>query len=373
MSVRDNINPRLTIILPIGDARPTLTNTINSVLLSDSYDFELLVSDNTQGKVTFEKQHLEDSRVRLISNPIRLSMSDHWRKLIETSAGEWVCFMGADDGIVTQNLPKLLRVLQTTEYKVVSTHRVEIEWDENFYARAWTFPASKCSEKISVVYWPTWLSSLFPHFFFDLPMPYNKAVFRREEIEEFLNKQHKLFDLTPDYFLAFFLGYKTKKGLFLDIPIFVHGGSENSNGYQSKIGNETESSRDFLNRIDVDLQVAKNLPTECQGAWLANSFLLNHFQGKENIKVSRWQSINRVALSKFYQVWVRITCVSCRTHLSRNSKWMITIKKIIIDKLASLIRSYILPIRRKHRLPEHPGRHESGSSFITLENLETYL
>jgi hypothetical protein len=204
-------------------------------------------------------------------------------------------------------------------------------------------------------------------------MPYNKAVFRREEMEEFLNKQHKLFDLTPDYFLAFFLGYKTKKGLFLDIPIFVHGGSENSNGYQSKIGNDTESSRDFLNRIDVDLQVAKNLPTECQGAWLANSFLLNHFQGKEAIKVSRWHSINRVALSKFYQVWVRITCVSCRTHLSRNSKWMITIKKIVVDKLASLIRSYILPIRRKHRLPEHPGRHESGSSFITLENLETYL
>jgi glycosyltransferase involved in cell wall biosynthesis len=368
-----DIRPLLTIILPIGDPRPTLTKTIDSVLSSDEQEFQLLISDNTQGKLLLEERHVQDRRVHRVVQPNRISMADHWRELLKISSGEWICFMGADDGVVTRNLPKLITFLRTSKYKVVSTHRVEIDWDQNFLAKAWTFPASKCSEDSSILYWPTRLASLFPHFFFDLPMPYNKAIFRREEVADFLESHDKLYELTPDYFLAFFLAGKTRVGEFLDLPVFVHGGSEHSNGYQYTSGNDSEYSKDFINRINFNLQIARNLPNQCQSAWLANSFLLYHFQSKRSSNFPYWDSLNKALLSKFYEVWVARTCTSCQPHASKNSKAMIRVKQFTLDKFASLIRNYILPMRPNHQIPVHPGIRESGHSEITLKNLGSFL
>jgi hypothetical protein len=336
-------------------------------------DFELLISDNTQGKLVLSNTHLQDPRVRQIIQSKRLSMGDHWRELLEISSGEWTCFMGADDGIVSENLTKLLRVLSVTERNVVSTHRIEIDFDQNFCASVWTFPATQCSESVTEYYWPTWLSSLFPHFFFDLPMPYNKAVFRTEVLSGFLKNKFKFYDLTPDYFLAFLLAKTTKLGVYLDLPIFVHGGSEHSNGYQYTTGNITDYSNDFLSRIDSMLQFARKLPKDCQSGWLANSYLLSIFTSK-NLEAQSWISTaQRRVISKFYEVWVASTCISCTTHANRNSRLRIQIKLSLINKVASFIRNYVLPLRAHHSIPFHQGIRKSGASEIKLENLGRHI
>jgi hypothetical protein len=336
-------------------------------------DFELLISDNTQGELVLLDAHSQDPRVRQIVQRERLSMGDHWRELLTIAKGEWICFMGGDDGLVSKNLPKLLSLLRLTESDVVTTHRIEIDWDQSFVASAWTFPTSSCNETVTKVIWPTWLSSLFPHFFFDLPMPYNKAVFRGEVLRSFLEKKFKLYDLTPDYFLAFLLGKTTKEGVFFDLPVFVHGGSEHSNGYQYTSGNNTVYSEDFLSRIESNLQRAKNLPKDCQSSWLANSYLLCRFPDDTEQSNPATYQIKRNALSKFYKVWIYLTCTSCDTHKQRNSSQTIKIKILFLNKIASGIRNYLLPIQKNGRIPYHTGIRQTGKSEIRLDNLESYI
>jgi hypothetical protein len=336
-------------------------------------DFELIISDNTQGELLLLNAHLQDPRVRQIVQSERLSMGDHWRELLKIANGEWICFMGGDDGLVSKNLPKLLSLLRLTDSKVVTTHRIEIDWNQSFSASAWTFPISNCAETVTKVVWPTWLSSLFPQFFFDLPMPYNRAVFRGEVLKSFLEKKFKLYDLTPDYFLAFLLGNLTKKGVFFDLPVFVHGGSEHSNGYQSTSGNKTVYSEDFLSRIESNLQVAKDLPTNCQSSWLANSYLLCRFPEKSEYSNRSNCSFKRMTLSKFYKIWIYLTCTSCDVHRRGNSNLMIKTKIVFLNKAASGIRNYLLPIRQNGQIPFHAGIRRTGKSEIRLDNLENYL
>lgn len=281
--------------------------------------------------------------------------------------------MGADDGIISENLAKLLRVLSITDSNVVSTHRIEIDFDQNFCAAVWTFPATKCSETATTFNWPTTLASLFPHFFFDLPMPYNKAVFRTEVLSGFLRNQFKLYDLTPDYFLAFLLAKTTKRGVYLDLPVFVHGGSEHSNGYQYTTGNITDYSKDFLSRIDTTLQFARNLPRDCQSGWLANSYLLTIFTSEISESRSWILSAPRRAIAKFYEVWVASTCISCATHAKRNSIVGTQVKIALLNKVASIIRNYVLPLRGHHSIPFHQGIRKSGASGIKLANLGEHL
>jgi len=60
-----------------------------------------------------------------------------------------------------------------------------------------------------------------------LPMPYNKAVFRTEVLSGFSRSQFKLYDLTPDYFLAFYW-QRQQSPVFFSIYRYLCTGDPNT-------------------------------------------------------------------------------------------------------------------------------------------------
>jgi hypothetical protein len=153
----------------------------------------------------------------------------------------------------------------------------------------------------------------------------------------------------------------------------VHGGPQHSNGYQYTTGNVTDYSKDFLTRIDDKLQFARKLPRDCQGGWLANSYLLTIFTSEISESKSWISKTQQRVVSKFYEIWLASTCIFCPTHSNRNSKLRTQIKNGLLNKVTSFIRNYVLPHRGHHSIPFHQGVRKSGPSEIKLSNLGEYL
>ena len=367
------MNPILTIILPIGDARPTLSNSISSVLASESFDFELLISDNTQGLLKLESHISQDPRVRIIEQPERLNMAEHWLNLMKLASGNWISFMGADDGIISNNLIKLLSYMKNTDAKVVSTHRVEVFINSNLKIEWAIVPETKCEQSVNYVNWNIVLGSLFPQFFFNLPMPYNKAVFKKEILSEFLEQGSDLYGLTPDYFLAFLVALKSNSSVFLDLPIFIHGSSEHSNGWQYQNAKATPALSDFLKRIPLNEDYLKGLPKDCISAWLGNSYLSAKFGVKKSKDAKRISRIRQNAIVLFYQIWIRNHCIFCSFHKEKKSIMSVKTRTFISDKVASFIRNYLLALKPGHRIFHHESKSIEGSTDMNLLNISSFL
>lgn len=367
------MNPILTIILPIGDARPTLSNTISSVLASESFDFELLISDNTQGALKLDSHISQDPRVRIIEQSERLNMAEHWLNLMKSASGTWLSFMGADDGIIPINLIKLLTHLNNTDATVVSTHRVEVFINSTLNIEWAIVPETNCVQSAHYVKWNVVLGSLFPQFFFNLPMPYNKAVFKKEILSEFLDQGYGLYGLTPDYFLAFLVALKSNSSVFLDLPIFIHGSSEHSNGWQYQNAKATPALSDFLERIPLNEDYLKGLPKDCISAWIGNSYLSAKFGVKKSKDAKQIFRIRKNVIVLFYQIWIRNHCIFCTFHKEKKSIRSVKNRIFLSDKVASFIRNYLLALKPGHRIFHHESKRIEGNTSMTLLNISDYL
>lgn len=365
--------PVLTIILPVGDFRPTIQSTIDSVLGFKTNQIQLLISDNTGGLLKLEDPILKNPATKIVVQSVKLSMADHWRNLMLEADGDWICFMGGDDGVVTKYLSHLINEIKKSDAAVISTHRIEANWNDALTAESWTLPSTPCSLESSFIKWPIGLASLFPHFFFDLPMPYNKAVFKKSLLEDFLASEIPLFDLTPDYFLAFLVAKKSKNGAFLDLPVFVHGGSKYSNGLQQLNQANTQDATDFLSRLSPEKYYVMDLPQHCIGNWLANSYLCALVACDTAEKSTKINRIKIKNVSRFYRLWVNLTCTSCNFHINGKTNRRLKIKKFMIDKIASVARNKLLPNLQGYRIPSHSGRHGTSELSFSLIDLQDIL
>jgi glycosyltransferase involved in cell wall biosynthesis len=365
------MKPILTIILPVGDLRPTLFSSIATVLDSTSSEFELLISDNSLNGIAFDPHHGNDPRVKIVRQQARLSMSDHWLQVMEIANADWICFMGSDDGIISANLQSLIDEIRESDSDVINTHRVEAFTTEESIVTWAVVPASPCSRKANQIRWNILLASLFPQFFFELPMPYNKAVFRKNIIDEFVKSGSGLYSLTPDYFLAFLVALKSRFGIQYDLPVFIHGSSEFSNGWQIQNAKKTENLDDFISRLPENDGYILNQSHDCVLGWLANSYLTSNFP-KSGIK-NRSQRFKLILLIYFFKLWIKFTCVYCQSHTDQKTPRTLKLKIFIIDKFCSFIRNYILP-RTKYRQPSHhEGIYVQGDNSRLISNLEEFF
>ena len=365
------MKPVLTVILPIGDQRPTLFSTIGTVLASQSPEFELLLSDNSLDGVILKPEHLADPRVTVVKQHARLSMSDHWLKLLNIAEGEWVCFMGADDGVISTNLKFLIDEAKNTNFDVITTHRVEAFTTDKSEVIQAVVPISKCSNETTQSRWNILLASMFPQFFFDLPMPYNKAIFRKKILAGYLSSKSESFSLTPDYFLAFLISIKSRVGIHFECPVFIHGSSEFSNGWQIQNSKKTKNLDDFLARIPDQDGYLSNQPKDCILGWLGNSFLSAHYP--KNTKQSISQKSLLKLLKHSFGVWINLTCVYCKNHLNNKSSTEIKMKTFFSNKACSFLRNYVLPAINSRKPVHHASQEIQGNEKMLISNLDNYF
>lgn len=93
---------KISIIIPIYNAAPYISRTIESVLSQSYHDFELILVDDGSKDNSLEicKSFLQnDKRVRLTTKP-NGGVSSARNVGLEEAKGEWICFIDSDDELM---------------------------------------------------------------------------------------------------------------------------------------------------------------------------------------------------------------------------------------------------------------------------------
>lgn len=99
--------PLLSIVIPTKNRYSTLINLVEKLLDWDSTDYEIVVQDNSENNTPIENfllNHSDDPRLKYFHNIHHVTVCQNAEDAIDNSVGEYVCFLGDDDGIIKQSL-----------------------------------------------------------------------------------------------------------------------------------------------------------------------------------------------------------------------------------------------------------------------------
>lgn len=106
-------NPTISIILPVYNGAAYLSETMNSLLVQQFQDFELLVIDDASTDESHDViSSFSDPRIRYIRNETNLRLSNTLNKGITLSTGRYIARMDQDDIALPERLEEQFRFME---------------------------------------------------------------------------------------------------------------------------------------------------------------------------------------------------------------------------------------------------------------------
>jgi glycosyltransferase involved in cell wall biosynthesis len=106
-------SPKLTIIIPTRDRAETLKYTLKTATIQKSDKIEIIISDNfSDPEVRKVFDECNDPRVKYIRTNEILGMSEHWNFAIKHATGDWITFLGDDDGLLPNTAERLFNLIE---------------------------------------------------------------------------------------------------------------------------------------------------------------------------------------------------------------------------------------------------------------------
>ena len=100
--------PLITLVIPTRERADTLKFTLETVVAQLNDEFQIVVSDNFSQDNTKEVvESFLDSRITYVNTGERLSMCDNWDFALKYVRGEYVIYIGDDDGLMPGAISKL--------------------------------------------------------------------------------------------------------------------------------------------------------------------------------------------------------------------------------------------------------------------------
>jgi glycosyltransferase involved in cell wall biosynthesis len=105
--------PLVTIAIPTLNRAHLLRLTLESALNQTYPNLEILVSDNASEDGTWDLlQGLVDKRLRTLRQATRLSMYEHWNKILSVARGDYFLLLSDDDVLRPQAIDKMMAAFQ---------------------------------------------------------------------------------------------------------------------------------------------------------------------------------------------------------------------------------------------------------------------
>lgn len=256
MTQKDHTQPLFSIVIPTRNSSKTLKYTIESCLNQTCGDYEIIVADNASTDETFEMvMELNHEKVKYFRRTQPLSMTENWNWALSLSQGEWVIFLGSDDGIRSRSLEKLKREIES--HSVLS-----INWSQAIYT--WpNFPDQKNSNKLSVP--PITQNSIekdtlasAQNFFegeaYGTGTPIYYGAINRKLINSAIKSGPIFLGRSPDLYSSALFTALTDTHLYIEDPLTVTGLSARSNGVANLQHFESlsEIKKDFASLNSAD-------------------------------------------------------------------------------------------------------------------------
>jgi hypothetical protein len=241
----------LSIIVPTCDRSRTLHSTLTTLSHENYASVEILVSDNASKDETSEviNQFIaKDNRFRKISIPTRLSMSQHWELALSHATGNYVSFVGDDDGIMPNGCKMAHDILQSANFPpALVSLNATYYWPDTpiaSHANLAIIPDGQGVKECDAV---TMLSMLRLN-----RLPYNHlpGVYRgwvsRSQLAGIKSRTRTFFrSCQPDIYSGVAVASSINTYLFAQFPLFIEGVSGFSNGARS-MQSDLSSDQEFF-------------------------------------------------------------------------------------------------------------------------------
>lgn len=238
--------PKYSIIIPSYNGMPYLKAAVDTIISQNYNDYELILSeDHSPDETAAYIDSIEDKHVIKLHCPDpKRSMAEHWEWALSHASGEWIMFLGQDDGLLGyffELADILTKKASQKGINIIVANRAYYFWDgcEPVYGNvkvsysAQPFTKVKSTMK-QTVHALTDLNGSY-HF---LPQMYANSLYHRSVLERAKqNQDGKVFITHPqDANLAAIASCLEEKYLFSGIPLGWVGSSVKSAGMATTIG-----------------------------------------------------------------------------------------------------------------------------------------
>jgi glycosyltransferase involved in cell wall biosynthesis len=196
-------NPKYSIIIPAKNGGQYLQACIKSILCQRG-DYELIVSDDHSLDGTPEfLASLRHPSVMVLSPPKSLSMAEHWEWALSHATGEWLIFVGQDDGLQSyffEHAECLTKSAQKHNLRAIMSSRAYFFWPgyEFVYGDIAVSYRAFRHEKIYSTKWQTLRALLSFQHYFEMPQMYTSSLFHRTLLDDAKSKMGgKVFNAHP--------------------------------------------------------------------------------------------------------------------------------------------------------------------------------
>ncbi len=235
-----NKKPLISVIIPTRERAETLFFAIQTALDQTNNDYEVIVSDNFSQDNTKEVvRNFSDSRLIYFNTGQRLSMCDNWDFALEKARGEYVIFIGDDDGIMPGAIDKLQVTIQSKPSLVYCWPRPTYVWPTNGQRASVSYlPSNAYPSEINLKKLARFVVKMGGARFTFLPSVYHGAVAR--SILDMIRKQTgRVFHSTqPDIFTALAIPAFADTAINVGYVVTVAGQSPKSNSAIAAYGRD---------------------------------------------------------------------------------------------------------------------------------------
>lgn len=217
-----------SIIIPTyNDSSGFINETIKTCIDQDYDNYEVIVyQDKIINNVKYKIENFGSPKLKFFGGSQRLSITKNWEAAINTSSGDYIIFLGHDDGMLLHALRDLNIIINETNAKLIKYERLNFNIEHKIYLE---IPLIRSNYHINGKKLIKDVIN-FKKSYTSLPMMYNSVV-SKDLIFKLKSTTGKIFDSkNPDIYSGFALAYLSKKILTIGRPMAINTGTSESLG-----------------------------------------------------------------------------------------------------------------------------------------------
>ncbi len=249
---------KYSILIPTFNAGRYIKSCIKTILMQNYFDVEILISDDHSTDGTFDYLNtITDPRVTVFTPPTEMSMTEHWEWLLEKAQGDWIIFVGQDDGLQSYffDLADILTAkAEKNGLMTIASQRAYYFWQgcEALYGDIGVYYATSPIITKKSTKWNAFLALSGLIDYFELPQMYTTSLFHKSFLLKVRELQDgKVFTTHPqDANLAALACILEDEYLYSDIPFGWVGTSNKSAGYAVSENTNSNLQKQYVEKIN---------------------------------------------------------------------------------------------------------------------------
>jgi glycosyltransferase involved in cell wall biosynthesis len=360
--------PLITVVIPTRERCETLKFALETAINQATNNYEIVVSDNfSQDDTKKVVDSFNDPRVKYVNTGQRLSMCDNWDYALDYVNGNYVIFIGDDDGVMPGAIDKLQKLIREQPSSIyywkthVYTWPIDGKKPVIDYLAPSTQPFSVNLRKL-VEFSIAWGTLRYN----TLPCLYHSAV-SKVILDSIKQRTGRVFHSTcPDVFMSFALPVFADKAINVGECLTVKGRSAKSNGGSCISKNGEAVLNEFIHEYH-NYQLHRTL-------YPAVSFQVNTIADSALVAMDLFPDYYKNMKFNYNAMWVsiqRLTGPDSRLNIIKQRKQIKAYHQFNMMKFMfySIVRSIVVVLRKIFRKKPQIKTGVVPSNIVDFVNL----